>query len=143
MLFTIVLNITCSIKILRYGVKYRGSDHRMFHNRYIFYVVVFNAIHIHSFHFLHLQNTKGLLLSYGSNSKWYYYFSNVLSHIQCVAAFSLVFNMLAIPVVHRHHFDCKKIHPTNWTHPIFQFSESFITAGLNASYGFLEDICAE
>ena len=32
------------------------------------------------------KNTKGLLLSHGSNSKWSYSFSNVLLHKQCVVA---------------------------------------------------------
>ena len=67
---------------------------------------------IHSIHLLHLQNTKGLLLLYGSNSKWSYSFSDVL-HIQCVVAFSIVVNMLSRPEVHRHHFDRTKIHPAN------------------------------
>ena len=73
---------------------------------------------IHSIHLLHLQNTKAAIRI------WQQFVvvllvSDVL-HIQCVVAFSIVVNMLSRPAVHRHHFDRTKIHPANWTHPIFQ-----------------------
>ena len=93
---------------------------RIFHNRYIFFVVILDVIQRHPFHFLHHQNTKGLLLLYGSNSKWSYSFTNVLLNIQCVVTFSIVINLLTRPAVDRHHFDRTKIHPGNWTLPIFQ-----------------------
>ena len=76
--------------------------------------------------------TKGFLLLHGSNSKWSYSFSNVLLHIQCVVAFSIVINIFTRLAVHRHRYNRTKKLSANWTHPIFQIA---LNSRLNASYG--------
>ena len=119
MSFTIVLTITCIISIVYRGVKkgFQPQD-------------LSQQVHLLSCHIrCHpktsipsiccICKTQRQQFEYGSNSKWSYSFSDVL-HIQCVVAFSIVVNMLSRPAVHRHHFDRTKIHPANWTHPIFQ-----------------------
>ena len=77
------------------------------------------------------QNTKGLSLPYGSNSKWSYCFSSVL-YIRCVLAFSIFINTSTRLVMFGHHFYRNKIHP-EIEH--ICFLKSSLTAGLNASYG--------
>ena len=77
------------------------------------------------------QNTKGLSLPYGSNSKWSYCFSSVL-YIRCVLAFSIFINTSTRLVMFGHHFYLNKIHP-EIEH--ICFLKSSLTAGLNASYG--------
>jgi len=66
------------------------------------------------------EKHKGILLSYGSTSKWSCSITNVPLHIRCAVAFSVVVNTPARLVVHQHHFDHTKMHPTNWSHSSFQ-----------------------
>ena len=112
MSLVIVFTISCVNKFFRCGVKYRGSDHGIFHNRYIFYVVVFDAIQRYPFHFLHPQNKKSLSLPYGSNLKRSYSSSNFL-YIPCVVAFNIVVKTSSTLTMFRHQFDRTKIHPAN------------------------------
>ena len=127
-------NSATTNNILCCGVKYKGSNLRIFHNRCIFCVVMFDVIQRHPFYFLHLQNTKGSLPLYGSNSKGSNLFSNTLFHIQHVIAFSNVLNILTRPqcieiilIIPKYVLQIEDI----------RFFKTSLTAGLNTSYGIL------
>ena len=66
--------------------------------------------------------------------------AKIFPNIQCVIAFNIVVNMLTWLALHRHHFDCTKIHPANWTHSVFQI---LLNSWIECIMGFLKDISAE